>query len=127
MDTKRPNQRRNRTLQATPTLASLLCELRIQRPDLALRWSRSAVLATLTEPLYVMDPATGQEFVAGEWGDKLLALSDSGGQTAHVYSPFLREPVFAGYVREARVGSARPRSTQRSKTPRGRAALRGNP
>jgi len=121
MDTKRPNQRRNRTLQATPTLASLLCELRIQRPDLALRWGRSAVLVTLTEPLYVMDPATGQEFVAGEWGDKLLALS------AHVYSPFLGEPVFAGYVREARVGSARPRSTQRSKTPRGRAALRGNP
>ena len=101
--------RRNRTLQATPQLASLLCEMRAQRPDLlAVSWD----VGTLILPIYTM--VGRHEVVAGEYGDKMLVRRV--GKTIEVYSPFLGWEVSATR-REVKLATE-PRETTAPAVPR---------
>jgi hypothetical protein len=74
--------KRHPGIQRAPTLASLLCEMRVQRPDLLdVSWE----VGTLTDALFA--DVDGRDRVAGEYGDKMLAVRV--GKTIEVYSPFL--------------------------------------
>jgi len=79
-----PNLPRHLTLQKTPTFASLLCELRVQCPDLLEKeWEVGLVVSQIY--------AAGT--VAAEFGDKVLAYRESR-MIARIYSPFLAQEIF---------------------------------
>lgn len=83
-----PNLKRHGTLQRTPTFASLLCELRAQRPDLVAEWVDGEVGLVLA-PIFTGSP----EVVAAEFMDKVLAVRR--GRRVVLYSPFLGRNVLA--------------------------------
>ena len=114
-----PDLRRNGALQRTPTLASLLCELRAQRPDLVAEWSDGEVGLVLA-PIFVGAP----EVVAAEFLDKVLARRDSSGVGVRLYSPFLGRDIIASEAdvalasapRSVKLVPKKPRKTTRAVT-----------
>lgn len=103
--------RRNRTLQMTPTLASLLCEMRVQCPDLLAPTGPVWEIAMLTDAVFA--DVDGRERVAGEYGDKMLARRV--GKSIEVYSPFLGRAVPA--MRREVTFLASPVATTTAATP----------
>jgi len=97
----KPNLRRNATLQKTPTLASLLCELRAQRPDLVERWSDGEV-GTVLSPLWVLrlKGKRSREIVAAEFGDRVLSRRGrkQGVEGVWFFSPLLAEEIFTAHT-----------------------------
>jgi len=97
----KPNLRRNTTLQRTPTLASLLCELRAQRPDLVEQWSDGEV-GTVLSPQWVLHTKgkRSREIVAAEFGDRVLSRRGrkQGVEGVWFFSPLLAEEIFTAHT-----------------------------
>jgi hypothetical protein len=120
----RPNLKRHGTLQRTPTFASLLCELRAQRPDLVAEWTQAGV-GLVMAPIFTGSP----EVVAAEFGDKVLARHRFG-CLLEIYSPFLGRVVFVqndprNVMGAARIGCPtprKPRKTAKKRAPKAQRA-----
>ena len=122
----RPSLKRHSTLQRTPTFASLLCELRAQRPDLVAEWIADGEVGLVLAPIFTGSP----EVVAAEFMDKVLARREKRG-FVRIYSPFLAENVIASVTEIALapgrktlplVAVKKPRKTTRKRAPKAQRA-----